>query len=528
LEKTKLPYLTFLAGLILIIVGWWLSYPLTINSVNDVIFNHVSALYWVGLPLTLASLYLISNSSKNSYVKWLAIVGIVLSIYSLSYFYFMLPGSDQATFRGLTEYFIKTNNLDSSIVTHSYFQWPSYFLLMDIGTSITGMTLPNFEFVMFSVLGFLFATALYVCASRAFKKTGFIAVIAFFVIMFNFLNYQVVPFALAFGLLLVIFMLETRQKTLSTMFTTIVLFTAMTLTHLFVPLFFVLYLVISLILSRNKKFGYLAVISVGIYLAVLLIRAPPAFFASISNLLAYASDFSQIVTQASATTSAPIDQIAQIFSRGVFVATAITCFIGFIVLFKRKRLRIFDKAILLTGVSYSVVGIVIFILGSRAYPLILIPIALGSSYILEGKFRRVGIPLFLILLTLFTFTLIHSTSFDSQVNYQTKTDYLAENFFIDHYGFTNSALTLMHVRAMYYVQAKEPSSNIEDDKYSLRFPRISEYEYIVYTVGLGINLLQYNYTVDSLNNEKNLNLVYNSGSSCIYVRIQNFTYSPIG
>jgi len=68
----------------------------------------------------------------------------------------------------------------------------------------------------------------------------------------------------------------------------------------------------------------------------------------------------------------------------------------------------------------------------------------------------------------------------------------------------------------------------EDDVYSPLFPRIKEYDCIVYTVGLGINLLRYNYTTDRILREEKLNVVYDSGFSYIAIKSSNFTYAPTG
>jgi len=151
----------------------WLSYPLSIDSVYDVIFNHISLLYWISLPLLLGSLYMINVSFKNTYLKWAATIGIVFAVYSLSYFYYMLPGSDSQAFRGMTEYYIKTKDLDPQKPFHGYFQWPGFFLLNDIATSLSRIPLANFEFLLYAIIGFLFTTSIYVYASRAYKNEGF-------------------------------------------------------------------------------------------------------------------------------------------------------------------------------------------------------------------------------------------------------------------------------------------------------------------------------------------------------------------
>jgi hypothetical protein len=532
LEKNKVLFILFLpffAGLILMVYAWWSSYPLSMDSIFDVIFNHVSLLYWVSVPLLLGSMCMISISFKNQYVKWIAAIGIVLTIYSLSYFYYMMPGSDSQAFRGMTEYFIKTKDLDASKLGHSYFQWPSFFLLSDMATSVSGLGLANFEFLLYTIIGFLLATGMYAYASRAYKHEGFLAVVTFFAAMFYFLNYQDVPFSLAFGLLFLLFMLETRQKNLNVILTELVLFTCITFTHAFVPLFFILYLLIRFMLHRSSQHGRLALMTLIIYLLVQLSQASSSFFNNIIVAFTNPSEYSSITKAILAPVSVPFDEIAQMFSRYVTIATIMICFAGFTILLIKRKMRDLDIAIFLTGVVYSTVGIGLSALGSRAIPLIFMPISLGAAYFLKTRFRPYVIALFLVLIILFVFIPIHGTFGSSQIFFQTRVDYQTENFLIDHYNWTNPSLMLAHYRVITYLEAKQPSPvRFEDDVYSPLFPRIEEYDCIVYTVGLGINLLRYNYTTDSILHENILNVIYDAGSSYIALKSSNFTYAPTG
>jgi hypothetical protein len=67
-----------------------------------------------------------------------------------------------------------------------------------------------------------------------------------------------------------------------------------------------------------------------------------------------------------------------------------------------------------------------------------------------------------------------------------------------------------------YLKTKQVSSvNFENDRNSPLFPRINEYDSIVYTVGLGKNLLRYNYTTERILSEEKFNVVYNNGFSYI-------------
>jgi hypothetical protein len=509
------------------VCSWWSSYPLSIDSVSDVIFNHVSLLYWVSLPLLLASLYMIAITFKSNYLKWLALVGIVLTMYSLSYFYYKMPGSDSQAFRGLTEYFVKTGNLDPSVEGHAYFEWPSFFLLNEISSSVSGIEPANFEFVLYTIIGVLFATGLHVCASRVYKNEGFLAVLTFFVVMFNFLNFQAVPFSLAFGLLILLFALETRQRNSGVTLAMLVLFIGITFTHAFVPLFFILYLLIRFMLNRREHYGRFVLMTLVIYLVIQITQAGISFPQNIRSVLTLPSEYSGIVRAVLTPISTPIDEIFQMFSRGVIIATGIICFAGFAIVLIKRKMRNLDVAIFITGVVYSASGIVLFSLGSRAVPLIFIPISLGASYILMARYRPYVISLFLVLLVLFAFVPLHGSFNTNQIMFQTKADYQTENFWIDYYNMTYPSYVLAHYRVITYLYAKQPSSvYFENDVYSSLFPRIGEYDCIIYTVGLGINLLMYNYTTDSMLREEKLDVVYTSGFSYIATKSSNFTYAP--
>ena len=128
MEKNKLLLIPFFVGLALLIYSWYLSFPLSVDSVSDSIFNHISILYWFSIPLLFTSMFLISISFKNKYWIWIVTISFVFVLYSLSYFYFTMSTADAAFFRGLTENFIKTNSLNASQYIHSYYQWPSFFL----------------------------------------------------------------------------------------------------------------------------------------------------------------------------------------------------------------------------------------------------------------------------------------------------------------------------------------------------------------------------------------------------------------
>ena len=526
LEKNKLLLFPFLMGTMLMVYSWYLSYPLSIDSLDDFVFNHVSPLYWFSLALLLASMYVMGVNAKSGLLKWAITVGIVMTMYSLSYFYYMLPGSDSHYFRGLTEYFIEKTYPVPSKPYHTYFEWPSFFLLNSMATSLSGLRLAYFEFMLYAIIGFLFVTALYVYVAKAHRDSGFLAVVSYFIMMFYFLNYQWAPFSLGFGLLLLLLMLETRiaesqGKTLMTL----ILFTGVSFTHTFLPLFFVLYQLVRYLLSRSERCLRTILLTITIYFATQLLQAPLSFAVNIKIMMYASPEWAQIVEATLAPAWVPLDKVAQTFSRFVVIVTTIVCGAGFVVLLIKRKLRLLDKAILLSGAIYSALGTLVPILGSRAIPLVFIPVSLGASHLSESRFGSYLKSFFLVLLILFLFVPLHTSFYDSQIMFQTNEAYQAENFMIDRYDWRESSLILAHLRVVTYLQAKQPYvAQFEDDVFTL-LPRIEECDSIVYTVGLGKNLLRDDYAKGRMLREQ-LNVVYNNGSSYIATKSSDFTWAP--
>ena len=519
LEKTKLLLIPFLLGLVLFSISWHLSYPLSVDSVDDFVFNHVSVLYWVSLSLLLTSLFMMGVAFKDSSYKWIIAVGIVLIIYSISYFYVMLPGSDSQYFRGLTEYFTETKNLDPSQANHSYYQWPSFFILSYIVSSVCGLSLVNYEFLLYTIIGFLLAVSLYSYAFKAYGRGGFLAVPVFFISMFTFLNYQCVPFSLALGLLFLLFMLETWKKSVGLTVAIIVLFGGIVITHLFVPLFFIIYLLMQAIISKKRHYANLFLFALTLYFVIQFTMAQYSFELYIRILLTASSEYSSVIETTAVAALNPIDVIAQTFSRLVTVAFAAISGIGFLFLLIKKKLRDIDKAILLTGILYSGIGIFLAALGTRAISLAFIPVSLGAAFLFEKASRpflkHIFVVLIVVLLALFSFIPLHQ-SFNSATLFQTQETYRAANFLIDYSDWEETNQTLSYHSVNSYFEAKLSYYKV----FTAYLQDVKDPDIVFYTVGLGKELLSQNYTVEQIFFGGRRNLVYTNGFSSIATKAQ--------
>jgi hypothetical protein len=519
MEKANLLIIPFFVGLFLLVYSWFLSFPLSVGSVGDSIFNHVSILYWISVPLLLTSMFLMAISLKNKYLKWILTFGFVLVLYSITYFYLMTPTVDSAFFRGLTENFIRTNNLNASQTIHSYYQWPSFFLLANIVTLVSGINLTIYEFLLFTIIGFILVTALYVYAAKAFNRTGFIAVAAFFVVMFLYLNYQAVPFSLAFGLLFILFMLETREKSAGITLTILILYSSIVITHAFVPLFFVIYLLMRSIISRSRQYFEFFILTLVIYAIVQITFAVFSFKGNINSVFTAPTEYSSVVGASLASTTVAIDTIPHLLSRAVTIGFAILCIAGFVFLIFRKKLRKIDNAIFLTGAVYSGLGVALNVLGTRAVPLVFVPLVIGVTYLFQTRFRKYVKFVVLVLLVIVVFVPIHSAINSYPITFQTKEDLGTANFMIEKYDWTSKSVVITDLGARWYMLPQiQGNPEIDTDlapRYGLS--KITHYDSIIYSVGLAESLNRSGISVGTTSTQilDNFDVVYNSGFSYI-------------
>jgi hypothetical protein len=512
LEKHKLLIFPLILGLVLMIYSWFLSYPLLINSVDDYVFNHLSIIYWFSLVITLASMFMIAATSKNNTLKWAMTVAIIATMFSLSYFYPSPPTSDANLFRGLNENFANAKSLDVTSYRQSYFQWPSVFILTYVATAISGLNLVIFEFLMYGLIGFLLVTTLYVYLSGSFRHGAFIAVVAFFIVNSGYVNYQFAPYTIALCLLFLLFILDTKRPSSSITLTMLLLFVAITLTHAFVPLFFAIFLLMKWIVTRSKRYITLFLFAAATYFVYQFTSASFSFANNIIRMLTVESELSRVISIV--PWSHPIDAIAQQFTAPTTVICAIVCFVGFVYLLTKRKLRTQDKAIFLLGIFYLGLGVAFYALGSRGIAIAFIPISLGAAYLYESKFRKFSKVLFLILLILFMFTPMRLTFFKTGLFFQTNQGYEAANFLVDNYNWNEHSLIVADYRTTQYL-ASRVTGNADFNT----VPDPSQFKYadtIFYDVGLGINMDYYfNRTIEDTLDEDMLNVLYDNGYSLV-------------
>lgn len=528
MQKLKLILIPICVGAVLLFISWYLSYPVSIDSPYDFAYNHISYLYWVGLAILFFSFFVVATKTENNSLRWAMAIGTVLLMFSQTYFYYMVPGSDSHQFRGLTEYYISTGDL-SLQPHHSYYEWPLFFLLNKIVISITGLDLRYCEFILYGTTCSIITSFIYLHVSKV-QKNAYIAVIAFFIILTNFFNFQFwAAFTLSLCYILLLLYLDsmtTKREVLPAM---LIIFAGMTYTQILTPLFFVIYSLVMYILKKNRKYLNLFILTSIIYAFVLSKNLLFAYYMKRLTDLFFQEILHRItVTTASSIAPQPyVDVIAQLFSRSVTVTTVLVTGLGFVVLVRRKKLRGTDYAMLLTGAIFAATILVTpssyHNLSNRSYFLLCIPASMGAAYLCESKLRKYFVPAFMVFLLLFTFVIMHKTFYDQEIQFQTKAEYQCANFMIGTTNWNTPASVLSPFRFMKYLTTKsstDPNVVVFEDDSSARalgrFPEnMTYYTYVAYTIGLAKSSLAANYSVEEsfMAFEVNhFNLIYNSGN----------------
>jgi hypothetical protein len=480
-------------------------------------------LYWLGLATLFSSFFIVAIKTQNNGLRLAMAIGTVLLMFSQTYFYYMVPGSDMTQFRGLTEYYISTGDL-SLKTYHSYYQWPLFFVLNKIVVSVTGLDLGSCEFMLYSTIGSVITSFIYLYVSKV-RKNAYIAVTAFFIMLTYFFNFQFwTAFALSLCEILLLLYLDSLSAKRGVILAMLTVFVSMTYTHILTPLFFVAYSLVMYVLKKNRKHLNLFIVTSIIYTLVLSSNLLLAFYMKqLTNL--YFQEILYRITVTTAHSIAPqpyVDVIAQLFSRTVTITTVLVTGLGFIILLRRRKLRGTDYAMLLTGAIFAATLVIspsiYHELSNRSFFLVCIPAAMGASYLCESKLKKYFKPVFMVLLVLFTFVLIHQTFYDQEIFFQTKAEYQCANFIIDTTSWNNSTSILFTFRFEQYLETKSgvdlPIRSGND------ISNITDYTYVAYTIGLAKSFLAANYSVEESFREfevNHFNLIYNSGNlNCVF------------
>jgi hypothetical protein len=467
-------------------------------------------------------MFLIAACFKNKILKWLMAVGIVILLYSIYFFCHTMAGSDAHYFRAITSYSITHETLDSSLNLHSYYEFPLFFMLSNIATLVSGLQLTTYEFIQFSIIGLLLVSGLFVYATKAFKQGGFLAPVTLFLAMFYFIDYQNVPFALGFALLFVLFMLDTYEKSVPMLAATLLVFSCLSMTHLFVPLFFVIYLLVKAVMKKSRYYLELLITTIAFYFALTFLFSWGSFSSAVDFALNSKTEYGSLISGTFAPIVIPMDVVAQLFSRGITVAVVGLCGLGTLLLFKNHKLRDSDKAILITGLIWSGIGFVIYTLGSRTFPVVFIALSLGAAYLFESKrLKKPFIAIFLVIMLVLVSIPVHNAFSNPPIMFQTEEDQQTTRFILDNYNWTADRYVLSDDGTDWFIAPQV--QNYYDHEFTSYYnsTQIFYYNVIIYTTVLGKSIQSDTLSVNNTHLiREELDVVYDSGSDYISLKVR--------
>jgi len=400
----------FFIGIILIIISWHYSYPISSSSINETTFSQFSFLLWPGIVLSLMGLFLVGYYCKNKIVKAVCSSIFPVLLYVPSYYYSYIASSDCGASRGSFQIF-HIVGINSKF--NPYFEFPTFFSLNEIIHQTTTLDEKGIAFISFMLYGILLGLFLFLFFSNLKKQhpiqlIPFILVIIYFVGIFSFLNYQWVPqtLALVFFFLLILVstymisdLAETKWKVIF-----ILVFIVLVFTHPFISIFFILFF--GLLTLKRRDLSQILLVIVSIYII-------SAIFYTTNNFLTYLAAFESFTQQIGREYSISvlrsvgesegiISQIISLFNRISVPMVWIISIIGTVILFLKKKIDFVLISLGLAAGMYLVVGVFYSILGLRAAQILLIPIAIGFMFFIS-KWRKPTTVVIIVILILAVF-----------------------------------------------------------------------------------------------------------------------------
>ena len=116
----------------------------------------------------MGSFYLLSINNISDNLKYFMSIFVFLLVFSLSFFYYMLPTSDNNRFTAFNEVFYLEDK-DSLPDTIRYFEWPIFFIFNKVALLLTGLEVRIFSFIFYGILGILISSFVY----NYINKKGF-------------------------------------------------------------------------------------------------------------------------------------------------------------------------------------------------------------------------------------------------------------------------------------------------------------------------------------------------------------------
>lgn len=404
LKNYQISYLggiIFLTGLILILISWYYSYPIYMPDLGEKTFTQFYPSIWPGILCSVLGLFLAGYYSEKKNVKLLCVAVFPIVLLSYIYFYIYTPTSDSAGVKAMFQVFHNTG-INTSV--DPYYQFPTYFTINESTGLISNIDVISIATIFFALFGILIAVYLLFYLKSISKtksyKIAFLGVIIYFTGIFFNLNYQWVPQTLAFIFFLLLLYTSSKNK-FEYQLLSIILFTALVFTHLFIPAIFLVFFGIYSFKVKESRNIFLLMACV--YTATIIYHAtfyPPVIVEAFrDSVYGVGGDYATTMSQSFNDPVGITSQILSAINRVRVPLTWMILALGCLFLWIKKKMNYSAIALGLSGGIYFGIGLFYPVLGTRSLQVLFIPLVLGLGFFLS-KWKKPTLILITILLVL--------------------------------------------------------------------------------------------------------------------------------
>ncbi len=372
----------FFVGLLLILISWHFTYPISMAESEEVLFTQFFPSIWPGIVISLIGLFLAGYYSERKGIKAICASLFPLLLYSYVYYFSYVPTSDGGVAKAMFEIFHQTG-INPTI--ESYFHYPIYFTLNEMAGQFLGLGADGLAAIFFTIFGSLIAVYLYLFFSKHTRRishgVAFLVVPLYFLAIFTYLNYQWVPQTLALVLFILLLILFDRKENVYKSLS-IVVFTALVFTHVFIPVIFLLFLGLSSF--KKKEFRNSFLLTTSIYVLVLMYYAtfylPGIIDAFRQTIYGFGEEYAINLSRSFMEPEGSIDQLISMVNRMRIPLIWIVLSVGLFFSFIKRKLDYQVILLGMTGGFYFGVGLFYSVLGTRALQVLCISLVAGVGF----------------------------------------------------------------------------------------------------------------------------------------------------
>lgn len=395
----------FFIGLILMLISWHFTYPIHMPKSDEIIFTQFYPSIWPGTILSLLGLFLTGYFSKRRSIKIMCASIFPILLYAYVFYFYYLPTSDSGSAKAMFEVFHHTG---INPAVESYFHYPIFFTLNEMTSQMLGLNANNLAIIFFTIFGVLIAVYLYLFIFKTTEndihQIAFLAIPIYFIAIFYYLNYQWVPQTLALTFFLLLLILLSDLKKPEYKFLSIIIFTVLVFTHLFIPAIYLLFIGIYAIKKKEFRNSFLLM---GCIFSTVLIYYATFFLPSIidafrESIYGFGKEYATTISRSFMEPQGLASQIISIVNRIRIPLIWIVLSTGFLIWFIKRKISLPAVALGITGGIYFGVGLFYPILGTRALQILFIPLVIGIGFFIS-KWKKLTLLFITIIIILSIF-----------------------------------------------------------------------------------------------------------------------------